>query len=68
MIKPHEKELEKKIRATYLNKYFKPQKISLNEYHFYENLKPVEERFLKIFTNNDYNNENNPRQKLRCLE
>lgn len=41
-----------------LNKYYKPQKISLNEYQFYENLKPVEERFLKIFTNNDYDNEN----------
>ena len=41
-----------------LNKYFKPEKISLNEYHSYENLKPVEERFLKIFTNNDYDNEN----------
>ncbi len=32
MIKPHEKELEKKIRATYLNKYFKPIFLKENKF------------------------------------
>lgn len=41
-----------------LNQYVKPHKISLDEYSFYDHLKPIESRFLKVFSNNDYDNEN----------
>lgn len=41
-----------------LQKYIKPHKILLEEYSNYENTKPVESRFLQVFSNNDYENEN----------
>ena len=41
-----------------LQNYIKPHKILLDEYIQYEYFKPVEMRFLKVFSNNDYENEN----------
>ena len=41
-----------------LNKYFKPEKILLDDLLNYKNIKNTEIRLLKVFSNNDYNNEN----------